>query len=245
MVIANGRGSPHRVQAGFVVQRDPVKRQIAGLHLENFPLQEDASHIFSRPGSGWMAVFFPQGNGRVRSYVMYPKSSPLRIQGASDIPQYTNQMVALGVPATLFAHARATGPLATFDGADVWVDSPYRNGIVLIGDAAAANDPSFGCGLSLTVRDVRTLRDHLLQHEDWDVAGHAYATEHDQYYGILHTVTGWMGQLLFDIGPEADARRARALPLLAEDSTRALDHIFSGPDRPVDETTRRRYFGEE
>jgi menaquinone-9 beta-reductase len=44
------------------------------------------------------------------------------------------------------------GPLASFEGADVWVDQPYKNGVALIGDAAAANDPCFGCGLSLTLR---------------------------------------------------------------------------------------------
>ena len=46
-------------------------------------------------------------------------------------------------------------------------------------------------------------------------------------------------------GPEAEARLARALPLLAQDGSRVPDHLFSGPDLPVDETVRRRFFGEE
>lgn len=46
---------------------------------------------------------------------------------------------------------------------------------MLIGDAAASSDPSWGQGLGLTVRDVRVLRDHLLSRENWDEAGHAYA----------------------------------------------------------------------
>lgn len=45
----------------------------------------------------------------------------------------------------------------SFDAADRWVDHPYHAGVVLIGDAAAASDPCFGCGLSLTLRDVRVL----------------------------------------------------------------------------------------
>jgi 8-oxo-dGTP pyrophosphatase MutT (NUDIX family) len=32
-------------------------------------------------------------------------------------------------------------------------------GVVLVGDASATSDPSWGCGLSLTLRDVRVLRD--------------------------------------------------------------------------------------
>jgi hypothetical protein len=47
------------------------------------------------------------------------------------------------------------------------------------------------------------------------------------------------------IGPEAEARRARALPLLAQDGARVPDHIFGGPDLPADEAVRRRFFGEE
>jgi 2-polyprenyl-6-methoxyphenol hydroxylase-like FAD-dependent oxidoreductase len=63
--------------------------------------------------------------------------------------------------AEFFVGAKGLGPLATFSGADTWVEHPYRQGVVLIGDAAAS-DPSFGQGLALTVRDVRVLRDALV-----------------------------------------------------------------------------------
>jgi 2-polyprenyl-6-methoxyphenol hydroxylase-like FAD-dependent oxidoreductase len=140
---------------------------------------------------------------------------------------------------------RAAGPLATFDSADSWAEHPYREGVVLVGDAAAANDPSFGEGLSLTLRDVRVLRDRLLETDDWVSAGHAYAAEHDRHYGVIHEVTGWFGDLFLEPGPEADARRARALPLIGQDPTRMPDHIFSGPDLPFDTRTRTRLFGED
>ena len=71
-------------------------------------------------------------------------------------------------PARWYAGARAIGPLATFDGAETWVEHPYKAGVALIGDAADASDPTWGQGLSLTVRDVRVLRDQLLAHEDWE-----------------------------------------------------------------------------
>ena len=124
------------------------------------------------------------------------------------------------------------------------MEHPYQDGIALVGDAAASNDPAYGSGLSLTVRDVRVLCDHLQRHDDWDAAGHAYAAEHDRYYGILHTVTNWFGQLFYDTGPDADARRARALPRIAQDGSRVPDHLFSGPDLAVDDTHRQRFFGQ-
>jgi len=44
---------------------------------------------------------------------------------------------------------------------------------------------------------------------------------------------------------DADARRARAMPLIAQDETRVPDHLFSGPNLPADDSVRRRFFGEE
>jgi menaquinone-9 beta-reductase len=115
----------------------------------------------------------------------------------------------------------------------------------LIGDAAATSDPTWGQGLSLTVRDVRVLRDFLLSHENWDEAGHAYAAEHDRYYGVIHRVENWLSDMFFATGPEGEACRARAFPLIAQDPTRVPDHAASGPELPADETVRRRFFGEE
>lgn len=74
------------------------------------------------------------------------------------------------------------GPLARFNGADHWVNHPARDGVVLIGDAAAASDPSWGSGLSLTLRHVRDLRDRILNNDDWGKAAEEYAIEHDRRY---------------------------------------------------------------
>jgi hypothetical protein len=48
-----------------------------------------------------------------------------------------------------------------------------------------------------------------------------------------------------ETGPAADARRAKALPLIAQDATRSADVTASGPDCLLDETARRRFFGED
>jgi hypothetical protein len=92
---------------------------------------------------------------------------------------------------------------------------------------------------------VRVLRDQLVRNDNWEEAGHAYAEEHDRYYGVLHTYEAWQTQMVTTTGPEADARRAKAIPLWQEDPTRNPDILHSGPDRPLDETARRRYFGDE
>ena len=54
------------------------------------------------------------------------------------------------------------------------------------------------------------MRDRLLETGDWGKAADAYAGERDHYYGRLHRALVWLTELLYDYGPEADARRLRA-----------------------------------
>jgi 2-polyprenyl-6-methoxyphenol hydroxylase-like FAD-dependent oxidoreductase len=166
------------------------------------------------------------------------------MQGDSAFADFVESCKGTGADPGWYAGVEAAGPLASFEGADTNVKHPYRDGVALIGDAAATSDPSWGQGLSTTVRDARVLRDKLLANEDWDVAGYAYAEEHDRYCDVVHSVVGWYTELFLGLGREAEARRARAMPLIAEDPTRQPDLLFSGPDMPADEHTRQRFFGE-
>ena len=113
------------------------------------------------------------------------------------------------------------------------------------GDAAAASDPSFGAGLSLTLLDVRLLRDSLLDQSDWTAAAEAYAARHDVHFASLHRMIGWMQQVMYGTGPDGEALRAHILPLLAEDPSRRPDLQGLGPFAPTDEVARQRYFGED
>jgi menaquinone-9 beta-reductase len=51
--------------------------------------------------------------------------------------------------------------------------------------------------------------------------------------------------MFYESGPVAEARRAKALPLIAEDPTRVPDHLFSGPDLPLNDSIKRRFFGDD
>jgi 2-polyprenyl-6-methoxyphenol hydroxylase-like FAD-dependent oxidoreductase len=115
---------------------------------------------------------------------------------------------------------------------------------VLIGDAAAANDPCYGSGLSMALRGARMLRDRLLASEDWRAAADAYAAEQTADAAALRRITGWLTELLFEPGREADARRTTAFAKFAEDPSRLLDFVGLGPDGPSDERARQRLFGE-
>ena len=172
-------------------------------------------------------------------------SSPNTTTWSTGPPGRRRRLCAGRLPDTWFADVQAIGPLATFDASDTWVPHPYHAGVALIGDAAAATDPTRGQGLSLALRDARILRDRLCAQDDWEAAGHAYADAHDRYYQVIHTVIQWYTALYMERGAEAEARRARALSLPEQDRSRVPDVFHSGPEMALDETVRRRFFGEE
>jgi 2-polyprenyl-6-methoxyphenol hydroxylase-like FAD-dependent oxidoreductase len=233
VVGADGRQSAVRRDAGFTVARDPERIRISGVLLAGMRTAEDAVHVFVAPTFGHVCLLFPLGGERFRVYFTTGRRREHRpLSGAGDIAEFCRYCIETGVPAQWIGHARMAGPLATFEGADVWVDHPYAEGIVLVGDAAAANDPCFGSGLSLTLRDVRVLVDLLSTTDDWDAAGHRYAAAHDRYYGSLHKITSWLREVRYALGPEADRLREHALPRLADGS--GPDLIGMGPEARAD-----------
>ena len=50
---------------------------------------------------------------------------------------------------------------------------------------------------------------------------------------------------MYEPGPQAHTRRAKAFPLIGQDPSRVPDHLASGPELPADEMTKRRFFGED
>jgi menaquinone-9 beta-reductase len=246
VVGADGRASKVRAWGNFTTRNDPPKLLFAGLLCDGVAAPSDAAFQITAPGMGLTAYLFPQAGNRSRCYFGWHKETNFaRLQGAHDVERLQRASEEIGMPREFYANAKAAGPLATFEGADSWVDHPYANGVALVGDAAATSDPTWGQGMSLTLRDVRVLRDSLDAERDWDKAGHAYAAEHDRYYGIVHRVDGWVTHVFMDVDPESDATRARALSLLAQDMSRFPEPPMSGPEAPHDDSVRRRFFGEE
>ncbi len=245
VVCADGRSSMGRAWGGFSPRRGRQRMLGAGVMLDHLSIADDTSVAALNPILGRLALLFPQGAGRVRAYLIYPPESVTRIQGDSDVARFIDESAQSGIARESFAGAQPAGPLASFDMTETWVDHPYRDGVALIGDAAGATDPTWGQGLSLTMRDVRVLAENLLAIGDWDRAGHAYAQEHDRYFTTTLTVEDWQFEMFLDRSPAAKRARVRALPRLFAEPERGLDHGFSGPDLPCDENVRKRFFGED
>jgi len=246
VVGSDGRESKARGWGGFAVERDAENLALAGLLLDGYDGPDDTSSIFWNFAVGEQALFFPQGRRRLRAYVAFHANGDHgRLSGRGRIPAFLAACEAANVPADWLENTTPAGPLAAFSGADAFVPQPVRPGLALVGDAAASSDPTWGCGLSLTLRDVRVLSDALLASDDWDAAARAYAEEHDRYYGRLHTLEGWLSRGFFEVGPEADARRGRIFARAFTEPGRIPDVVARGPDSPCDEAARQRFFGED
>jgi 2-polyprenyl-6-methoxyphenol hydroxylase-like FAD-dependent oxidoreductase len=256
VVLADGRDSRLRSFLGFEVQHDPEQLVTAGMILEgdvncsellagNAPSLASTINLFFDPRGGRMVIAMRIAPGRNRIYLIYHKDVlPKRLSGRHSVDEMVRQLQAAGAPAHWFERARQAGPFASFDGSHRWVDKPHRVGVVLIGDAAAATDPAWGRGLSRTLRDVRLLRDRLLQNSDWHSGASAYARDHDDFYSRMRQLEAMETALLFERGDAADRRREHAFALFAQDPTRVPDVIGLGPEAPSDDQARARYFGE-
>src|SRR5262249_35012507 len=156
-------------------------------------------YFIFNPEFGMCIGAVPIAGNRHRAYYMYPKSMPYRLQGTQLLGLFFTESAKCFAPlAEYYAGARCIGPLASFDVSDSWVEHPYRDGIVLIGDAAVTSDPTFGQGLSLSLRGARVLRDQLCNGSDWAVGANRYAEQHSQYCHACITVEGWMRTLFQD-----------------------------------------------
>lgn len=247
VALCNGRNPAARSELGFAVHRDSMSLLLSGVRLTGLSSAVDptVAYVANHVTKGTVAALFPQPGGYARAYFGYHAEMCPRLQGDGDFARFREMFTANAEQTIPLDGARPAGPLASFECADTWVEFPYREGVALVGDAAATSDPSWGQGLSLGFRAARVLSDELLATSDWNAAGNRYAQRHDEDYGKVHTVTGWFYDIFERPGPEADARRARALPLIAQDPTRAPDTLFSGPEFPLDAFSRARFFGEE
>lgn len=239
---ADGSQSGARRWVGAVTTRDPTHHWLAGCLLERVDLDPDAAHVSRYEGG--MALLFRHGSGRVRAYLVCRPESARALRGGN-LGAYLEILQDV-FPAGAFARAVQAGPLGVFPAIDTYPDRVAGEGIVLIGDAAGANDPAQGQGLALALRDVRELSGLLLAERDWQTAIATFAQRRERWYAPLRAYARWQGPLVSDVGDAADAARERARSAAERDSWRyGYGGIQAfGPDGlPVTEAARRHFLG--
>lgn len=245
VVGADGRNSMVRKWGGFEEREEQAGNQLAGVLLENYSSHPDTATAVFNPFLGQVAFIFPQGEGKARAYLGSRTDKTERLQGDGDFAKMIEMSVQSGAPASLYEGVKQAGPVATFTGYDSWVEHPYKDGIALVGDAAQTSDQTWGQGLSITFTDARLLRDALLSTDDWDAAGHKYATAANESFLHVKAVEDWQTQIMMDQSDEANALRSKVLPGLATGTSSLPETHFAGPElAPADEAARLALFGE-
>jgi 2-polyprenyl-6-methoxyphenol hydroxylase-like FAD-dependent oxidoreductase len=247
LVGADGRGSVVRRQAGVELHRDPTHHLFAGMLVEGADGWPADLQVFGSERDVHFLVF-PQGGGRLRLYLGYAAEQAQRFAGAQGPQAFLEAFRLACVPRSEhIVAARPAGPCNSYPNEDTWTDAVYRPGIVLIGDAAGSNDPIIGQGLSITLRDVRLVRDALLAEREWSTdLFEPYAAERAERMRRLRFAASLMSSLQNEFGPAARDRRQRVREAQMQDPSLLLPLMSTllGPDaipaEAFDESMRAR-----
>ena len=254
IVGADGRNSSVREQAGIALEQAELTNVVAGLLVKDAP--EWPQDTFALGSEGDVMFFvFPQGDDRARLYLCVTPDQRDRFAGPDGVSRFQETFRLRCMPlGDHLAAATPIGPCATWGGEDTWTETPYTEGVVLIGDAAGYNGPIIGQGLSLAMRDVELVSRALLDNAQWSPnLFQDYAADRAERMRRVRFTAEMHAQLFCNFEPEAVQRRAGFLGRLGsgKDQTlfwQVIEPIvgpYNLPEQAFDETYRRRLLGEE
>ncbi len=167
VVGADGRNGIVARQIGATLSHDDEHHLFSGMLVEDAHAWPEDLQVIATEGDAHVLAF-PQGDGRVRVYLGWPKEDRTRLMGPEGPRNFLDSWQLDCVPdAAAIYNAKPASPCIAYPNHDSWVDHLVCEGVVLIGDAAGRNDPIIGQGLSVTHRDVRLVRDAMLDADSW------------------------------------------------------------------------------
>ena len=204
IVGADGRQSTVRKALGIPMHQVEGEAILGGM-LVHAP-EWTSSGVFTGNEDDRYFLAFPRKGEFVRLYLACaagtPRSGPDRTQQMLD-----GFRLACVPNSDALADATPAGPCSYYPGSDAWVDKPAVEGAVLIGDAAGWTDPIIGEGLSIAMRDARSVADVLLG-DDWSPAAfEPYAVERAERMRRLRMGAAMTTEIRCTFTPEGHARR--------------------------------------
>jgi 2-polyprenyl-6-methoxyphenol hydroxylase-like FAD-dependent oxidoreductase len=233
IVGADGRSSSVRRQVGIELQETVPQVLAAGLLVRG--LREWPSHIEAIGTEGDVHyLIFARPGGFARLYIGWDIADKRRFTGVNRVADFLGALHLNCLPGCEeFVAAQPAGPCASYPMNDAWCDTPFTDGVVLIGDAAGWSDPIIGQGLSIAMRDARIVSDVLLADSNWTPAAFVpYAEERAERLRRLRVSVRLVSALRCTFTPQAAARRAWHNELSLQDSLAAAPVVatLSGPE---------------
>lgn len=244
VVAADGKLSAARRWTGGETLIDPEHHRFGGVLIANGHVAPGALNYAWNPGE--MVIWFAAGESHTRLYASM-QAERLRDRGLDRSYDAFVRFAAERLPEGALANAEQAGPVGFFPNSCTWASELTGNGVVLIGDAAGAPDPSQGHGTSLLFWDVRQLRELLLESADWEGALRVFAERRQHVYNVIRTIDHWW-HIFFDTSVEAAQRLEGHLRARQHDpAVGGLARIeITGPaGLTVDKAAHQRWFGED
>jgi 2-polyprenyl-6-methoxyphenol hydroxylase-like FAD-dependent oxidoreductase len=232
VVGADGRSSTVRRAIGVELEQVDATAAVVGLLLDGLSGPDD--HDVVAEHDRGMSLVFHQGAGRARAYHVVTVDERARYAGQAgaahfiddlrDGPAHLADLVEAAVPA---------GPCAAFPNIQTRTADPARGSVVLIGDAAGQTDPSIGCGLSVAMRDARTVRDLVLAGATTAEDFSPYAAQRLDLVRRLEVIADVIVSTSVVAGADRTARRARfaeAMAAMHPEVFPLVVAMFAGPE---------------
>jgi 2-polyprenyl-6-methoxyphenol hydroxylase-like FAD-dependent oxidoreductase len=243
IVGADGRASTVRKQAGIALERQEPINYIAGLLVDGLDDVPDDHDVLAGEGDVFF-VMFHQGGGRARVYLCPGLSGQHRFSGREGTEHFLEACAIDAYPwSAQVASGTPAGPCATYPGDDTWTDSPFADGIVLVGDAAGHNDPVVGQGLSIAMRDARIVRDLVLDGARTADAFRPYGDERVRRMERLRLAADVVSVAQAEDADNRAARRAlftNAMATMDPEIFTITASLFGGPETIPDELVDER-----
>jgi len=244
VVAADGKLSAARRWTGGESLADPEHHRLGGVLVSGAVIDRAASNIAVACGEA--VAWFAAGPTMTRLYLAM-SASRLRETGVDRSFAALIAYAATHMPEGSLADVQQAGPIGFFPNNHTWASRIAGDGVVLVGDAAGAPDPTGAHGTSLLFHDVRVLTELLLSTPDWEVATAVFADRRRRVYDVIRAADHW-DTVYFDTSEEAVRRRDGIDRARANDPTLGGFALLqtAGPGGLVaDEAARRHYFGED
>jgi len=218
VVGADGRASTVRRQLHTPLHQTVPRTMGGGTLVEGLDAWPADRAALGTEGDLFYLVF-PRADGSARLYQLFAIEQKGRFTGPDRQRELLDSFRLSCLPlGDEIANSTPAGPVAFYPMNDSWTDAPFAPGTVLIGDAAGWNDPIIGEGLSIALRDARTVAEVITSDDDWSPAAFEdYGVERAERMRRLRITADVTTDLRCTFTPAGGQRRLAWLHSTAED----------------------------